>query len=108
MSLHYSYVWEFLVPSERETEFRLQYGPDGGWVALFRRHPGYIETLLLQDRATPGRYLTVDRWQSIEDYRSFRARFAAEYEALDLTFNNLTRHETDLGSFIEVGQDEPG
>jgi hypothetical protein len=38
------------------------YGADGPWVALFRQATGYIDTLLLQDRADAHRLITVDRF----------------------------------------------
>lgn len=97
-----AYVWEFHVPTGAESEFRRLYGPDGSWVRLFRRGPGHIETLLLRDATTPGRYVTVDRWESAAAYRAFRERFADEYEALDRVCEALTDGEASLGSFVEV------
>jgi heme-degrading monooxygenase HmoA len=97
---HYTYVWEFHVEPGRQREFEREYGPDGAWVALFRQAAGYIETLLLRDRANPVRYVTVDRWDSVEAYRAFRAKFSAEYAALDARCSGLTRHERALGEFF--------
>jgi hypothetical protein len=85
-----------------ESEFRRHYGPDGSWARLFRQDPAYIETLLLNDRSTRGRYLTVDRWKTAEAYRSFRERFAEDYAALDRLCEALTGQEADLGSFMEL------
>lgn len=102
MSVRFACVWEFQVPPTAEAEFRRHYGPDGSWVRLFRKDPAYLETLLLNDRSTPGRYVTVDRWKSAEAYRSFRDRFAEEYAALDRLCEALTSRESDLGSFTEV------
>src|SRR5262245_2421788 len=95
-------IWEFEVPAPAEAEFQRHYGLRGSWVELFRRDPAFIETLLLQDPARPGRYVTIDRWHSAEAYRSFRQRFSAQYEALDRACEALTRRETDLGSFLVV------
>lgn len=95
----FSYVWEFAVPREHEAEFERHYGPAGTWVQLFSRAPGYLGTLLLKDRETPGRYLTVDRWESEAAYRAFRSRYASEYQALDLQCENLTSSEKSLGKF---------
>lgn len=61
----YASVWEFEVSASTEAEFRRHYGPNGSWVELFRQDPAYIETLLLKDISVPGRYLTIDRWQSL-------------------------------------------
>lgn len=99
----YACVWEFVVPAARRAEFEIDYGPDGRWVALFRSAPGYLGTLLLHDDAMPGRYLTVDRWRSVDDYHAFRATHAAQYEALDRECEGLTLAERSIGSFTQVG-----
>ena len=96
------HVWEYRVPATSESEFRRNYGPEGTWVRLFRRSPGHIETLLLHDAATPGRYVTIDRWKSAEAYTAFRERFAGEYEAVDRRCEALTTHELSLGTFGDV------
>jgi heme-degrading monooxygenase HmoA len=94
-------VWEFVARAARQAEFERQYGPDGGWVALFRRADGYIGSQLLQDRSNALRYLTIDRWASIEAFRSFRERFAEPYAALDRRCDGLTIRESPLGEFSE-------
>jgi len=96
-----------VVPNSNEGEFRRRYGPGGPWVALFRQDPAYIETLLLKDRSGPGRYVTVDRWRSAEAFRSFRERYAAQFEAIDRACEALTSRETDLGSFAEIDDESP-
>jgi heme-degrading monooxygenase HmoA len=104
MTTGYTYVWEFTVDESARAEFEREYGPDGRWVALFRSAPGYLESLLLRDEAIPGRYLTVDRWQSEAAYRAFRADFAVQYAALDRDCERLTQTEHALGSFTELGR----
>jgi len=42
-------VWEFVVKEECIPAFRRACGPTGDWSALFRQHPGYEGTTLLQD-----------------------------------------------------------
>jgi heme-degrading monooxygenase HmoA len=96
------YVWEFLVDEASRVEFERRYGPRGSWAALFGRAPGYLGTELLRDETTPGRYLTLDRWSSAAAYRAFREQFAADYAALDLECEALTRAEKALGNFTEV------
>jgi heme-degrading monooxygenase HmoA len=101
MAAGYTYVWEFLVPPESQAEFERHYGTGGTWVQLFRQAPGHIETLLLKDQDNPGRYLTIDRWQSELAYRSFRSQFAQQYDALDCRCEGLTLREAALGTFSE-------
>ena len=98
----YVYVWEFRVAPGREAEFVAAYGPAGAWAALFRRAEGYVETLLLQDRAVPGRFVTVDRWRSAQAHDAFVAAFRVEYDALDRACEALTEHETALGTYREM------
>jgi heme-degrading monooxygenase HmoA len=95
----YCYIWEFHVHLERQAEFERCYGPEGAWVALFRQAPGYVETLLLQDRSQNLRYVTIDRWESRETYRDFRSQFSRQYEELDQLCQGLTTHEAPLGEF---------
>ena len=102
MTRPYVYLWEFIVEPDHREEFEREYGPRGAWVALFGQAPGYLGTLLLRDAADAGRFVTVDRWQSAEAYRAFRAGFARQYAELDARCGNLTVTETALGSFDEV------
>lgn len=97
----YTYVWEFEVEAGLAAEFERHYGPGGTWAALFARADGYVETLLLKDRAAPGRYVTVDRWRDEAAYRAFRTAFSAEYEQLDRECERLTIGERRLGEFGE-------
>ena len=98
----YSYLWEFIVEPRHIDEFQQRYGPSGPWVALFGRAPGYLGTLLLRDRANPRRFITIDRWRSVESHREFRAAFALEYAELDARCAHLTAQETALGEFDEA------
>ena len=81
MSTAYTYLWEFIVEPSR------------------LKANGYIDTLLLQDRADPHRFITVDRWTSIDAHRAFRPAFSREYAALDAWCEHLTVRETPLGEF---------
>ena len=96
-------LWEFTVDPARQAEFESHYGPEGEWTALFRRAEGYLGSELLQDRANPLRYLTVDRWQSLEAWRAFLSRFAADYERLDRQFEGLASREAPLGEYAPAG-----
>jgi heme-degrading monooxygenase HmoA len=94
-------LWEFVVAPHAAAAFRRAYGPDGAWVELFRRAPGHIETFLLEDRTSPGRFVTLDRWTDAAAWQAFRHRFAAEYEALDRAGEGWTESERLLGEFEE-------
>ena len=99
--MSYAYVWEFHVPLDLQSEFERHYGPGGTWAQLFRSSAGYIETLLLSDRSTAGRYVTVDRWRDEEAFQVFRSSFSRQYEQLDRECERLTVSEQLLGVFTE-------
>lgn len=100
----YTYIGEYRIKPDAESAFREHYGPEGDWVRLFRKAPGYVSTQLYQDREHPHRYLTVDRWESEQTFRDFRRRFAAAFEELDKLCEGFTRSETPLGSFADIGR----
>jgi heme-degrading monooxygenase HmoA len=100
----YVIVWEFRVGQAREAEFVQKYGPEGAWARFFRgapdnMSPGYIRTELVRDVADHLRYLTLDYWQTEEEFNGFRRQNLAEYERLDKEFEGLTESETRLGAF---------
>lgn len=95
----YVIVWEFRVRRGREAEFVEKYGPEGAWARFFRGSRGYIRTELVRDVAFDFRYLTLDYWQSEEEFKRFREQNLAEYERLDKEFEGLTESETRLGAF---------
>ncbi|HET9598932.1 MAG TPA: antibiotic biosynthesis monooxygenase [Anaeromyxobacteraceae bacterium] len=94
-------LWAFRVPPDRRADFERRYGPGGDWAALFAQGAGWLGTELLADAAEPGRYVTVDRWESAAAWDAFRARFAAEYEALDSECESLGASEEMIGAFEE-------
>jgi heme-degrading monooxygenase HmoA len=102
MASGYAYVWEFQVHPDMAEAFERHYGPAGTWAQLFRNSPDYIETLLLSDKAVPGRYLTVDRWRTEAAHDAFRAAYSQQYEQLDRDCERLTSGERSLGAFAEL------
>lgn len=92
-------VWEFVVKPEAIEAFVDAYGPDGDWSQLFGLHPGYRGTTLLRDTHDPRRFLTVDRWESLEAFARMRADSAALYAELDRDLAPLTESERELGVF---------
>lgn len=99
--MSYAYVWEFHVPLDLQSEFEQHYGPDGSWARLFRSSTGYVETLLLRDKSSPGRYVTVDRRPDEEAFQAFRSSFSEQYEQLDRECERLAVGEQLFGVFTE-------
>ncbi|HEY2390586.1 MAG TPA: antibiotic biosynthesis monooxygenase [Candidatus Angelobacter sp.] len=95
----YVIVWEFLVRQDRQQEFVEKYGPEGLWARFFQGSAGYIKTELVKDVSKDGRYLTLDYWQTEEEFSRFKQQNLAEYERLDKEFAGLTESETRLGAF---------
>jgi heme-degrading monooxygenase HmoA len=92
-------VWEYTVPEAHRGAFERAYGPDGDWAVLFRSASGYLGTELLRDEKAPGRYLTLDRWTTQEDFDAFKTVSATTYETMDRQFEGLTSQEAKLGTF---------
>jgi heme-degrading monooxygenase HmoA len=92
-------VWQFEINEEKVADFEAAYGADGAWAGLFRNSPNYLGTELLHDAYIPGSYLTIDRWKSETDFRSFRREHDAEYESLDRSCDSLTCRETRIGAY---------
>ena len=89
-------VWEYEVPGDRTQAFTAAYAADGAWRELFGRAPGFLGTELYRDTARPGRFLTIDRWQVEQDWRSFLNAFSSAYEALDAQLEGLAAAERSL------------
>jgi len=79
--------------------FEHAYGTDGPWVALFRRHRGFIRTRIFRQKSDPQIYLTIDVWESKEAYDTFRAENADEYRELDAQLAMLKLEEHLLGYY---------
>jgi heme-degrading monooxygenase HmoA len=92
-------LWEFEVKPGSEQSFESAYGPEGAWVQLFRRDPGYLRTLLLKDPFRPPTYLTLDFWHSESAFQSFRN---ANHEALSgpRSLYGRTRLPRDAPRFV--------
>jgi len=93
-------LWQFDIAEDKIAGFEAAYGSQGSWAALFAHSSEYLGTELLKDAYVPGRYVTVDRWQSEDAFRAFRAQHDAEYEALDRGCDSLTGAETRIGAFV--------
>ncbi|HEY3221232.1 MAG TPA: antibiotic biosynthesis monooxygenase [Gemmatimonadales bacterium] len=95
----YWVVWSFDVKPEQARAFERLYGPEGDWVRLFQRAPGYAGTELRRETHRAAHYLTIDRWGSRADYQRFRDSFRTEYEVLDARCGGLTDFEKKVGDF---------
>ncbi len=92
-------LWEFDVKSECEERFIAACSPSGAWARLFSTDAKYRETRLLRNIAEPLRFVTMDVWESREDYEHFLRSSADAYHALDAEYAGLTTHERHLSSF---------
>jgi heme-degrading monooxygenase HmoA len=106
-SSSYVYVWAFQVKPGCEGQFEKAYGPAGEWVRLFQKATGYLRTDLLCDRATTGRYLTIDYWESESSYQQFRQDFDGEFRELDKQCEGLTESEKLIGHFDSLSGWKP-
>jgi heme-degrading monooxygenase HmoA len=93
-------VWTYEVRAEHEREFRRVYAPDGDWARFFALGDGYLGTELLADATQPLRYLTIDRWTTLDAYAAFGEANRADYDALDRRCEALTERETFVGAFV--------
>jgi quinol monooxygenase YgiN len=99
----YVHIWEYRVRPECTAEFEALYGPDGAWVALFRRAGGHLRTELHRDLDDATRYVTIDHFESQQAWEAARAAVWAEYEALDARCGRLTLEEREVGRWEPVG-----
>ena len=81
--------------------FVAAYGPEGDWADLFRRAEGFRGTTLLRDAANPLRFVTLDRWDSLNDFERFREEFGSAYVEMDARFERLSSAEQLIGRFTE-------
>ena len=95
-------VWEFQVKAGREEEFELFYNGEGLWAMLFRKSADYFGTKLMRDVNTPGRYVTVDKWESDWAFTEFKRTVEFEYDAIDRKCEELTESEKLVGVFEEI------
>ncbi|MEO7840047.1 MAG: antibiotic biosynthesis monooxygenase [Anaerolineales bacterium] len=101
----YVIIWEYQVKVDRINEFEKVYNSNGAWAELFRKGNGYFSTELLHDETQPQRYITIDRWDSAQEYAAFHAQFNNEYETLDSICEDLTERETLLGKWESVNNE---
>ena len=92
-------IWQYVVKHERRSEFQRFYSSEGAWTELFIKSAGYLGTELLHDTSNPDRFITIDRWESEETYRTFHTQYWNEYQRLDKVCESLTESEALIGTF---------
>jgi len=97
-------IWEFRVKPGQELQFERHYSASGTWARFFRQSPAYRGTTLLRDVEDLRRYLTIDRWEDEGSFQRFKEERAAEYQALDEQFEELTEEERRVGVFVSAGR----
>ena len=97
-------IWEFHIRPAKRGAFEKAYGSSGDWAKFFRRDKAYIQTELVRDRASAGRYLTMDYWASRAAYLTFKKVNKTEYAAIDKKCESLTTRETFAGEFEIVSK----
>ena len=95
----YTILWYFRAKAGEETEFERAYGSRGTWAQFFSNGIGFLGTELHPDPKAPGRYLTIDRWESRDAYESFSEKNKREYTEIDSRCEALTSEETLIGYF---------
>ena len=70
------------------------------FISKWQSSAEYLGTELLKDAYVPGRYVTIDRWQSEEAFRAFRAQHDPDYESIDRDCDSLTAAESRIGAFV--------
>lgn len=91
--VEYVIVWRYRVVPKHRDAFERAYGPRGPWVILFATAVGYRGTDLVRGEPA-GEYLTLDRWESRQQYDAFRSERSVDYERLDAEFEALTESES--------------
>lgn len=98
----FTYVWQYTIHPDYESEFLTAYEANGTWAQFFRPDPGYVRTLLLRDVERTDRYMTIDFWRSKSARDAFRESHAAEFEQIDQQCEAFTVDETFIGDFVVV------
>lgn len=94
----YVIFWQYKVRADCVSEFEVEYGPEGAWGDFFRKGKGYRRTALFRESGDPACFLTIDYWDSEEDFRRFESAHLVEYGTLDRRFEQFTEKETRLGA----------
>lgn len=97
-------VTAFVVNEDFRGRLELIFGPGGAWSSLFGKSPGFRGTTLLGDIHQPGRYLTIDYWDSEAEREQALAAAQADFEALAADLATWAETRTELGIFTARAQ----
>lgn len=92
-------LWRYQIYPDKKAAFEKLYGPTGQWVKLFKKADGYIKTELLKSTEELNAYLTIDAWQSQDQYEQFLNDYKKEFAVIDQAGEKLTVSETKIGWF---------
>jgi len=95
-------IWEFQIDPSQVKAFEEMYGSQGAWALLFQQSEEYHGTTLLKDHIVPNRYFTIDQWNKLDAFESFKAQHIKAYRDLDHTCEKLTIAERKIGVFENV------
>ncbi len=75
----------------------------GAWARLFAQAEGYVGTELLSSAETDenAKFVTIDRWQTAEDFTRFQEQFGAEYRALDTQLEDSDSQRAQTGNVYQ-------
>lgn len=92
-------VWKFRPPQGREAAFAAAYCANGPWAELFGQGKGYRGTSLLRPCEPGGWWMTIDRWDSLGAFESFRRDHGEQYRMLDSKLEGVAGEEEFVGGF---------
>ena len=92
-------VCEFVIKEEARGQFELAYGPGGLWSKLYAQRAGFRGTTLMRDMKNPGRYLTVDLWDTEAQRDQTLSECKTEYSYLEATLADWSESKTEVGIF---------
>ena len=92
-------LWEFVVQPDKIHDFVATYEATGDWAKLFGLANGYEGTELLSSTESANRFVTIDRWRSLDDFARFQQQFGEQYRTLDRQLKGFTLSERKLGTF---------
>ena len=92
-------IWKYVVDPQFLKAFEKSYGPSGAWVQLFKTGDGYLGTELMRLSGHPNVYLTIDKWESKDQYLNFYKLHQKQIDEIDQQGDTMTLSEEKLRWF---------